>query len=197
MTSRRLTSALCLIAALSLSCGANPFASLALESAPPSDALGLDPEVREVARVLDRLHTSLVPEEERRTAIAVVDEARRTGLAPELVLALIQVESSGNAFAVSHVGAMGLMQLRPRTAEEVAAKLGVRWTGPAMLFDPVTNVRLGTEYLRQLVERYQDIPTALAAYNWGPTRIGRKMRAGEAIPAAYADKVLSKYSAAI
>ena len=54
----------------------------------------------------------------------------------ELVLALIQVESSGNAFAVSDIGAIGLMQLRPSTAEEVAGHLGIRWRGTATLFEP-------------------------------------------------------------
>ncbi len=110
-------------------------------------------------------------------------------------IGVFQVESSGNAFAVSHVGAIGLMQLRPTTAEEVAGWLGIRWTGASLLFDPVANVRLGVKYLSSLVERYDDIPTALAAYNWGPTRIAQKIRRGDAIPAAYSDRVLAKYGA--
>ena len=71
--------------------------------------------------------------------------------------------------------------------------LGIRWTGAATLFEPVTNVRLGVEYLRQLIERYDSVSTALAAYNWGPRRIGGKLRRGEAIPAGYANKVMAKY----
>jgi len=157
----------------------------------PSDAAtrdGLD-----AARVLSRLHTGLAADEIARVGVAVVLESQRAGIPAELVLALIQVESSGNAFAVSPVGAMGLMQLLPSTAEEVAADLGIQWTGAPMLFDPVANVRLGVEYLRQLIDRYDDVSTALAAYNWGPGRIGEKLRAGETIPVGYANKVLARY----
>jgi soluble lytic murein transglycosylase-like protein len=161
--------------------------SLRLSSSlPDADALA-------AAQVMGALHTGLMPEEVARLGVAIVTESRRSGIPMELVLALIQVESSGNAFAVSSVGAIGLMQLRPSTAEEVAAQLGIRWTGAAMLFEPVTNVRLGVEYLRQLVERYGSVSTALAAYNWGPGRIGNRLRRGETIPAHYADKVIAKY----
>jgi soluble lytic murein transglycosylase len=193
MTHRHRISLTIAIAALTLSCGANPFAHLSEETTTPA-SVQPSAAVERVSSILDTLHTSLSPEERLRTAKAVVEAAERTGLPEDLVLAVIQVESSGNAFAVSHVGAMGLMQLLPGTAEEVADRLGIVWTGDSMLFDPVINVRLGSEYLRWLIERYDDVATGLAAYNWGPTRIARKMQRGEAVPAAYADRVLQKYT---
>jgi len=129
----------------------------------------------------------------RREALvrAVIQESVRSGLAVELVLGVILVESSGNAFAVSKAGAIGLMQLRPSTAEAVAAEIGLAWTGSELLFDPVVNVRLGVAYLRQLIERYGDVATALAAYNWGPTRIAALLRRGEALPVEYPSRVLA------
>ena len=142
------------------------------------------------ARVLERLSTALEPDELSRLAMAVAVEADRAGLPIELVLGLIYVESSGNNYAVSHVGAIGLMQLMPSTAEAVAERIGVEWRGEQTLFDPVMNVRLGVGYLRGLIDRYGSVETALAAYNWGPTRIAKCIRRGQAIPAGYADKVL-------
>ena len=91
---------------------------------------------------------------------------------------------------------MGLMQLMPATAEGVAQRIGLRWVGPATLFDPVSNVRLGVPYLRELLDRYGSVTTALAAYNWGPTRIAERLRQGEPVPALYAQRVLSVYAKA-
>ena len=193
---RRLSTAFLIVAMSTISCSFTPSARLADTSerfSPAFSPSASSGDALEAARVLGRLHTGLLPDEVARLGVAIVLESRRAGIPMELVLALIQVESSGNAFAVSGVGAIGLMQLRPSTAEEVASRLGIRWMGPTTLFEPVTNVRLGVEYLRQLIERYDSVPTALAAYNWGPSRIGQKLRRGEAIPAAYSDKVMAKY----
>jgi soluble lytic murein transglycosylase len=151
----------------------------------------IEAEVAAVAEFLGRRHTGLIPEEIAEVAEVIVSESRGAGLSPALVVALIHVESSGYSFAVSHAGALGLMQLRPATAE--AQRIGVSWEGPATLFDPVANVRLGVSYLARLLERYGNVGTALAAYNWGPTRVGARLRRGEEIPSGYAQRVLASY----
>ena len=79
--------------------------------------------------MLGGLHTGLLPTELSRVSVAIAAESSRAELPIELVLALIQVESSGYNFAVSAVGAMGLMQLMPATAEGVARRIGLRWVG--------------------------------------------------------------------
>lgn len=180
------------LATLTLSCGAPSPSDLADRAPGTAADAARAADTERVTRALASLRTGLTGDETARTASTVVDESRRTGLPLDLILAVIRVESSGNAFAVSPVGAMGLMQLLPATAEEVAERLDIVWTGDSLLFDPVVNVRLGTEYLRVLIERYDDVATGLAAYNWGPGHIARRVQRGEAIPAAYADRVLAR-----
>jgi len=145
------------------------------------------------SQVLARLrvrHTALPSRERVALARTIVKEARSHGLDPALVIAIIEVESGGYHLAVSHVGAMGLMQLLPTTGEELAGKLGIEWHGPDTLFDPTINVKLGTAYLRQLADRYGDVSVALAAYNWGPGRIDRRLRRGAGVPSRYIEQVM-------
>ncbi|HKK51682.1 MAG TPA: lytic transglycosylase domain-containing protein, partial [Myxococcota bacterium] len=127
-----------------------------------------DPEVSQILARLSARHTALPGRERLALAHTIVREARAQGLEPDLVIAVIEVESAGYHLAVSRVGAMGLMQLLPSTAREVAGKIGVDWHGDDTLFDPRVNVKLGTAYLRELADRYGDVTIALAAYNWGP-----------------------------
>ncbi len=193
---RRLTAAFIALAICSLSCSVTP---------PPGDVTAsLDPSYSAfesseaaitAAKVLGALETGLLPEELLRLSVAIAAESSRAKLPIELVLAVIQVESSGYNFAFSSAGALGLMQLVPETAEGVARRIGLHWVGPATLFDPVFNVRLGVVYLRELIDRYGSVTTALAAYNWGPTRIAESLRREEPLPAFYARRVLSVYEA--
>ncbi len=101
----------------------------------------------------------------------VQEHALRHALRPELVRAVIQVESGFNPQARSPRGAMGLMQLMPKTA----AELGVR--NP---YDPAENIRGGCTYLRKLMDRYNgNEELALAAYNAGAEAVDRH---GKTVP---------------
>jgi hypothetical protein len=102
----------------------------------------------------------------------VIDfRAREQGIRPDLVRAVIQVESAFNPRARSHKGAMGLMQLMPATARD----LGVR-----NAYDPLENIRGGVLYLRSLLDQFNgNEELALAAYNAGP---GAVSKYGNAVP---------------
>jgi soluble lytic murein transglycosylase len=107
----------------------------------------------------------------------------------ELVLAVIEVESHYKTQAVSSVGARGLMQLRPCTAEWFAKKVGLPYHGPESLHDPTVNIPLGTAYLAYLLSKFDTVHHALAAYNMGPGTVNRKLSRGAQVPAGYSEKV--------
>jgi soluble lytic murein transglycosylase-like protein len=97
--------------------------------------------------------------------------ARSQSVHPELVRAVIVVESAFNPHAVSKRGAVGLMQLRPATA---------RRYGVADAFDPEQNIAAGVHYLRDLLTRYgNNLELTLAAYNAGEDAVERY---GHSIP---------------
>lgn len=95
---------------------------------------------------------------------------RRTGIDPGFLAAMVYVESRFDPEAVSASGAVGLMQLMPGTAREVAAKHRVRFSDTA-LRDPATNLLLGALYFKDLSRHFRDTDLAMAAYNAGPRSV--------------------------
>ncbi len=201
---RTLLASLAITALSALSCGVFSMAPRELPpvSAPaPAQAASnqttpAEAQIASIRAFLETRRTGLARFEVERLASTIVAEAQRNALDPVLVMALIHVESRFNSFAVSPVGALGLMQVLPSTGQEIATKLGIAWHGPQTLFDPVANVRIGVAYLHQLSKRYEDLPTALAAYNWGPGRIDRRIRRGTTLPTDYPRLVFEAHAVA-
>ena len=139
---------------------------------------------------------SLSVQDALRTAQVLVEEAAAVGYDPLLVLALIKVESDFDHFAISPVGAEGLMQIMPRTGEWMAEKVGLD-RDQGHTFDPVLNVRLGTRYLAHLHRQFGNLELALTAYNRGPTNtrflLRRFGRLPDTVRDVYAGKVLRRY----
>ena len=89
-----------------------------------------------------------------------------------VALGLIRQESSFDIGAVSPSGARGLMQLMPFTAQAVAKQIGAATSLVTLTSDPAHNMRLGTAYLREMLDRFDNsLPLATAAYNAGPHRV--------------------------
>jgi soluble lytic murein transglycosylase len=120
---------------------------------------GIDPAWREVWRLAWP----------RPFGSAVREAAREFGADPALVYAVMREESHYRPEAVSPVGARGLMQIMPPTGERIAQGLGVDAFEADRLFQPATNIRFASYYLRQLLKTFEGRrPLAIAAYNAGP-----------------------------
>lgn len=101
-------------------------------------------------------------------------EAQSNRLDPAWVAAEIRAESVFYPRARSSANAMGLMQILPGTGAGVASRIGQPWSGAESLYDPDTNIILGTAYLRELLDKYGGQPyQVIAGYNAGPSPLSR------------------------
>ena len=114
----------------------------------------------------------------------VFKNAKQFSLQPEYVYGVMRQESAMNSIARSHAGARGLMQLMPATAKEVAGKLNVSAPNSSSLLQPDLNVKLGSKYLRLMLDRYDNQQVlATASYNAGPHRVKRWLPADKKMSA--------------
>jgi soluble lytic murein transglycosylase len=90
-------------------------------------------------------------------------------MSPYLIASVIEAESDWDAGARSSAGALGLMQVLPSTADELARRglVDAEKYPPSDLAQPAVSIEYGSAYLRYLVERYHEVEKALAAYNAG------------------------------
>ena len=108
------------------------------------------------------------------TSFPVVELGATGSIERALALALSRQESSFNAAAVSSSGALGMMQLLPATAREVAGRMSVPFIQDKLTRDPAYNVSLGSQYLAETLQRFGgSYELALAGYNAGPNRVAR------------------------
>lgn len=112
--------------------------------------------------------------------------SRRYNVDPYLIKAVIKTESDFDCYALSTMGAQGLMQLMPETARELKVR------NP---FNPYENIDGGTRYLRNMLDLFDgDLSLSLAAYNAGPTLVRRLQRIpGNSETVRYVQKVLAYY----
>jgi soluble lytic murein transglycosylase len=120
----------------------------------------------------------------------IAEQAKARGLDRYLVKSLIKQESGFNTRAVSSSNAIGLMQIIPPTAREIANDLKAGPLEiPTDLFQPKKNIQFGTFYISRLLSKYQGhVPLALAAYNAGPGRMDRWLRARASLKGLAAQK---------
>lgn len=102
----------------------------------------------------------------------VSNASKASAIEPDLVFAVIRKESAFNPNVVSNADAIGLMQLITPTAKSMAEEVGVQSFDREMLYEPATNIQLGSHYLAKLVTRYKgNAVPAIAAYNAGEHRV--------------------------
>jgi soluble lytic murein transglycosylase len=103
---------------------------------------------------------------------AIKAESAKNNLDPYMVASLIRQESEFNPSVVSYANAWGLMQLLPTVGRKMAHEEGMSRFQTFQLLDPATNIRLGTRYLREMLDRFGGVQEyALAAYNAGDSRV--------------------------
>lgn len=131
----------------------------------------------------------------------VVENSRTFGYDPLLLLAVIHVESVFDPKALGRYrsgalsGALGLMQLKFETAQEVAQDLGIVLTFPEDLLRPEINVPLGVAYLTRLIAQFNSLKLGVLAYNLGPGTVQQSLHNRHPLPVRYYRKVLRNYYA--
>jgi len=119
---------------------------------------------------------------ERTIEDIIEEKARKYNVPPNVIRAMIQVESGYDPYAVSESGAKGLMQLMDSTFS---------WLGfhPSQIFDVEANIEAGVKYLRYLWNRYGNLSDAIAAYNTG--KVLKYRKTGQYVNQSYVDMVFS------
>ncbi len=120
-----------------------------------------------------------LPETVERWRGSIERSAREHGVHPALVASQMLIESGGNPYALSHRGAVGLMQVMPATAADIARQRGIERYD---LWNPETNIDFGTWYLARQIELFGTADLASAAYNGGPGTVLAWRDDGQALP---------------
>jgi soluble lytic murein transglycosylase-like protein len=144
-----------------------------------------------VVTALEDCPSALSFAQRQRIARVIRDASAAHGYDPLFITALVQVESGCESTARGN-GALGLVQMLPATARDVARRNGVPWQGERTLTEPASNIQLGLAYLDELEEQLGDAYRAVAAYNLGPARVAH-MSSRSAQRTVYVRKVLSRY----
>lgn len=149
--------------------------------------------ISKIHQILSEFHSGLSVDDEERLSELIYDESLRYGYDPELIVSVIVTESSFYKWALSRKGAIGMMQINPVTSRELAEINQTPLHSAKALYDPHLNIKLGIQYLALLHQRFGDLGLALAAYNYGPTRVAGLMDRGEHLPPGYTQKILRRY----
>ncbi|NQZ31926.1 MAG: transglycosylase SLT domain-containing protein [Oceanospirillaceae bacterium] len=104
------------------------------------------------------------------------------GIGSTWPVAIARQESAYNQYARSPAGARGFMQLMPATAKMTAKKFNIKYTHKDDLYDPKTNISLGTAYLGEMMQRFNNKAHSTAAYNAGPHRVDRWLKSRGTLP---------------
>ncbi len=125
----------------------------------------------------------------------IYEESIKYNFNPLLITAIIKTESNYEPTAVSDSYAYGLCQVRKFIAPELAGNIGIKWDGAEKtLFDPIKNIRIGVYYLSILNRDFNDLNTAVIAYNQGPYAVQEQLTNNQELSDNYVNKVLDYYA---
>jgi len=125
----------------------------------------------------------------------IYEESIKYNFNPLLITAIIKTESNYDPTAVSDSYAYGLCQVRRFIAPELAENIDIKWDGAEKtLFDPIKNIKIGIYYLSILNRDFNDLRTAVIAYNQGPYAIQELLTNNQELSDNYVNKVLDYYA---
>lgn len=151
--------------------------------------------ITKVVKDISKNNSTLDSESIYEISKTIYEESIKYNFNPLLITALIKTESNFDPEAVSDSYAYGLCQVRRFIASELAENIGIKWEGAEKtLFDPVKNIKIGVYYLSMLNRNFNDLKTALIAYNQGPYNVQERLTNNQELSDNYANKVLDYYA---
>ena len=147
-----------------------------------------------IFQVIEDFQIGFTDDEKKELANVIFEESNKYNYDPMLIMAVILTESSFKKGQVSHVGARGVMQVMPNIGHDLAQRSGIDWEGSEQLFDPATNVRLGTLYLFEQILKFKDVRKGIIAYNLGETRLRGRLKENKPLPKQYFRKIWENYN---
>ncbi len=147
----------------------------------------------ETFRSVRELSSGFNEEEKLKIGEAVWNWSQNLDVSPLWLAALIMTESSFKKGAVSHMGAVGLMQVKPSVAFGIILRQQLSWEALERLHEPETNINLAGYYLWELGRRFKDIEAVLTAYNYGEEQVARWLATGTPLPKDFSGKVETEY----
>ena len=151
--------------------------------------------ITKTVKIISENNTTLDSKSIYEIAKTIYEESIKYNFNPLLITALIKTESDFNPKAVSDSYAYGLCQVRRFIAQELAENIGIEWDGAEKtLFDPIKNIQIGVYYLSILNRDFNDVKTAVIAYNQGPYAVQEQLTNNQELPNNYVNKVLDYYA---
>ncbi len=150
-------------------------------------------EKLQIFKAINDFQIGFNDDEVKQLSNVIYNESKKFHYDPMFILAIILTESSFIKGQKSWAGARGLMQLKPFVGRDVAPKAGVNWEGSNTLFQPESNIKLGSYFLFEQILKFGDVKKAILAYNIGETRLRGLIRKNAPIPSKYFDKVMNNY----
>lgn len=126
-------------------------------------------------------------------ANSVYEESQQYAIDYRLILAVMKVESNFRNDAISRKGARGLLQIKPSLARHISKTSDISVKNSKCLHEPEKNIKIGVYYLSMLLDRFEDLYTALHAYNVGPRKVKHNTSEDEIPNNRFTKKVIKEY----
>jgi len=157
------------------------------------DATDHEQIISKTVQYLKGKKISATDEKLKTIAKSVYKESRKYDIDYRLVLAVMKVESNFKNEAISRKGARGLLQVKPSLAKHIEKDTGIQIEEVTTLHEPEKNIKIGVSYLSKLIDMFENLTSALHAYNVGPTKAKRTASASATSSTPFTKKVMNEY----